>query len=115
MKRMFLVLPVLGALILIGYAALAASSPKVTICHATSSDTNPWVRIVVSENAIGGHFDNPVTPKAGHEDDVLLQGEQPCPVDDNPVPEEPTPEEPIEPQPATEATPPSGTPIAPLK
>lgn len=59
--------------------ALATQSEKVTICHATSSEENPWVRIVVSENAIGGHFENPGTPKAGHEDDILLEGEQDCP------------------------------------
>lgn len=85
-------------LILIGFTAItglfwiaSAQSDKVTICHATSSEENPWVRIVVSENAIGGHFDNPGTPKAGHEDDILLQGEQDCPEqpDDEDTPEEP--------------------------
>lgn len=63
-----------------------ASQDKVTICHATSSETNPWVRIVVSPNAIGGHFDNPGTPKAGHEDDVLLQGDVACPGEPSPSP-----------------------------
>ena len=57
----------------------ATAPAKVTICHATSSETNPFVRIVVSENATGGHFDNPGTTKAGHENDILLQGEQECP------------------------------------
>lgn len=51
----------------------------VTICHATESEENPWTRIVVSENAIGGHFENHGTPKAGHEDDLLLDGEVDCP------------------------------------
>lgn len=67
---------------------------KVVICHATSSEENPWVRIEVSENAIGGHFENPGTPLAGHEDDLLLEEGADCPE----VPEEPeepqTPEEP---------------------
>lgn len=55
------------------------SDHKVTICHATSSDTNPYVRIVVDEHATNGHFDNNGTPLAGHEDDILLEGEQDCP------------------------------------
>lgn len=76
MKRL---IPIAIGAVLAGGVALAVPAPKVTICHATSSEINPWVRIVVSENAIGGHFDNPGTPKAGHEDDVLLEGEQECP------------------------------------
>jgi|GEM_PF-2099425 len=52
---------------------------KVTICHATESEVNPWNRIVVSPNAINGHFLNSGTPKAGHEDDVLLEGNALCP------------------------------------
>ncbi len=69
--------PIVVALALSG-AVLAVPVEKVTICHATSSETNPWTRVVVSANAIGGHFDNPGTPKAGHEDDVLLQGDVAC-------------------------------------
>lgn len=87
--------------LLAGGIAVAVPAPKVTICHATSAEDNPWVRIVVSENAIGGHFDNPGTPKAGHEDDLLFQGEEGvCPVPETPPeedPEEPT-EEPETPQ-----------------
>jgi hypothetical protein len=56
----------------------AVPLPKVTICHATSSETNPYTRNVVSSNAIGGHFNNPGSPKAGHEDDLLLEGEVDC-------------------------------------
>ena len=29
---------------------------KVTICHGTASDTNPYVLITVDEHALGGHF-----------------------------------------------------------
>lgn len=59
---------------------------KVTICHATSSTTNPYTQNIVSENAIGGHFENPGTPKAGHELDLLFQGEVACPGGTNPTP-----------------------------
>lgn len=52
---------------------------KITICHATSSATNPWNRIVVSVNANNGHFDNNGTAKAGHETDLVFQGEVNCP------------------------------------
>lgn len=77
-----------------GGATALATQPedkgkKVTICHATSSEENPWVRIVVSENAIGGHFDNPGSPKAGHEDDLLLEEDAECPTEEDDSPEEP--------------------------
>lgn len=95
-------LAILSAGILaIPVVALAVPVPKVTICHATSSESNPYTRIVVSENAIGGHFDNPGTPKAGHEDDILLQGEVLCPIPEGETPTTPqtttTPEKPSTP------------------
>jgi hypothetical protein len=30
-------------------------SPKVTLCHATRSETNPYVEITISENGLNGH------------------------------------------------------------
>lgn len=63
---------VLGGLALTSGKAEAATNSKVTICHATSSQETPWVRINVSINAIGGHFENPGTPLSGHEDDLLF-------------------------------------------
>lgn len=82
-----LIVVVVAAILIfcLGAVVFAEPAPKVTICHATSSETNPWTRIVVSENAIGGHFDNPGTPKAGHEDDVLLEGDVACPVTEVPL------------------------------
>ena len=43
----------------VGFAAAAGASngDKVSICHGTASDNNPYVLIDVSENAIAGHFD----------------------------------------------------------
>jgi hypothetical protein len=52
---------------------------KITICHATSSSSNSYNRIVVSANATNGHFDNNGTPLSGHEDDLFFQGEVDCP------------------------------------
>lgn len=45
---------------------------KVTICHATGSATNRYVKITVSRNALGGHFNEMDTPRAGHLDDIML-------------------------------------------
>lgn len=68
---------IVGALLV---SPVIATTDKVTICHAAGLDgTDHYVRIVVSDNAIFGHFENPGTPLAGHEDDILLQGEQECP------------------------------------
>lgn len=79
MKR--ILIPLIGVLF-VGSVALAVPADKVTICHATSSETNPWVRTVVSANATAGHFENNGTTKAGHEGDVLLQGDVDCPSDE---------------------------------
>ncbi|MEO6577498.1 MAG: hypothetical protein ABIO99_01175 [Candidatus Limnocylindria bacterium] len=54
----------------------AASNDKVTICHATSSESNPYVAIKVSVNSgYEPHLsDNPGnSPLAGHEQDFLLE------------------------------------------
>lgn len=65
---------------------------KVTICHATESETNPWVRTVVDEHATAGHFDNNGTALAGHEDDKLLEGDVDCPPVEETKPPENNPE-----------------------
>lgn len=37
----------------------AAPADRVTICHGTASETNPYVEITVSANSFkNGHFDN---------------------------------------------------------
>ena len=43
----------------IGFVAAAQAVPrddKVQICHATASDTNPYVLITVDVHALAGHF-----------------------------------------------------------
>ncbi len=52
-------------------------SVTVTICHATGAGT--YETLHVDSHAIGGHFDNPGTPKAGHEDDLYFADERECP------------------------------------
>lgn len=62
----------LGTALLTPFTQATANGNKVTICHATGSLTNPYVQTTVSINAIGGHFENPGTPLAGHEQDLLI-------------------------------------------
>ncbi len=52
---------------------------KITICHATESASNPFEKIVVSDNAFHAHFENPGTPKSGHEKDFFFEGDVDCP------------------------------------
>ena len=70
---------ILNFIIVFTFSSQAQAPEKVTICHFTSSETNPWNRIVTSPNAISGHFNNNGTPKAGHEDDLLYEEEWTCP------------------------------------
>lgn len=44
---------------------------RVDICHATGSETNPFVLITVDFNAEDGTFGNGVNDHSGHPDDVL--------------------------------------------
>jgi outer membrane biosynthesis protein TonB len=66
--------------------ATGQGSKKVTICHATSSEKNPFVTLTISENAVykknGGHFYENGTTQAGHEEDYF----GPCLTDATPKP-----------------------------
>lgn len=58
--------------------AQAAPPDKVTICHGTASDTNPYVEVTVSDTSFkDGHFDGYPTPSHGdnnHPDFILQSG-----------------------------------------
>ena len=81
-----------GALVLGGATiANATPEPKVSICHSTSSEENPWNLINVSANALKGH--------EKHDDDLIPAPADGCPiVEPAPIVEE-TPDEP-DPDPA---------------
>lgn len=63
------------ALALVGAqtSATAAPKPKVTVCHATGSATNPYVQISVSQNAVKNHG------HAAHADDIIAPQGGDCP------------------------------------
>jgi hypothetical protein len=54
------------------------AADKVVICHATGSDGNPYVGILVSPGSSGtllannGHLDENGSPLSGHEHDIYL-------------------------------------------
>lgn len=50
---------------------LVIENDKITICHATSSTTNPYNEIEISVNGLNGHAD--------HEDDLIPVPEAGCP------------------------------------
>ena len=57
---------------------------KITICHRTGSDTNPYVKITISENAREAHENHP--PKNGREDIFDLEPGEDCPGSTTPPP-----------------------------
>ncbi len=53
-------------------ASSASGDGKITICHATSSETNPYNEITVSVNGLNGHDK--------HEGDIIPMPEEGCPI-----------------------------------
>lgn len=93
MKKILISALVLVTVLFVANATMvnARGQEKVTICHATSSETNPYVEITVGSPAadLSPHLDSNGSPLAGHEQDFLLGEGEAC--DDVPDPT-PTPE-----------------------
>src|SRR5206468_1896234 len=72
MKRILATAGILG-LALVGSTAPALAGPadKITICHATGSESNPYTEITISENALKGHD--------GHQGDIVPAPAGGCP------------------------------------
>ena len=78
MKRILATAGIAG-IALIGVTAPASAGDKdgdkkVSICHATGSESNPYVHITVSENAANGHDGH-----AGHAGDLIPAPASGCP------------------------------------
>jgi hypothetical protein len=104
-KILFLAVAILITAVQVSLVKADQPDNKVTICHATGSADNQYVRTVVNEHATGGHFDNNGTPLDGHEDDILLQGEQDCPGTVTPPDPTPTPDPDPDPTPTPDPDP----------
>lgn len=72
---------VLAAAGIAGLALLATSAPafagpddKITICHATGSDSNPYNEITISENGLNGH-----NAQGVHDGDIVPAPAGGCP------------------------------------
>lgn len=73
------VLAATGGLWVTGSASGAAPAEKVTICHGTASEANPYVEITVSSSSFkDGHFDDGPNNKShgdnNNPDFVLVEG-----------------------------------------
>lgn len=66
--------------IALGVAGTSSARPadRITICHGTASETNPYVEITVSANSFkDGHFEDGIAPGHGpnnHPDFILEEG-----------------------------------------
>lgn len=70
-KRIFAL--VLAVATIASFGGVVRANDKVTICHATHSEKNPYVVITVSVNGLNGHDH--------HADDVIPFDEEGCSVE----------------------------------
>ena len=70
----------IAGLALLGISAPANAGPddKISICHATGSESNPYVEITISENGLNGHYAQGV-----HDGDIVPAPAGGCPGGDN--------------------------------
>ena len=66
------------ALLAISAPANAGPDDKISICHATGSDSNPYVEITISENGLNGH-----NAQGVHDGDIVPAPAGGCPGGDN--------------------------------
>lgn len=94
------VITLAAAAALVFAGTVSAKQEKVTICHATSSETNPYVTLTIAYPAVygpAGHFNENGTTQAGHEEDYF----GPCQSVESPSPSvTPTSEPSSEPSPS---------------
>ena len=73
-KRIYITLLILTVSILFGYAGFsqvnAHQSDKLTVCHHTESNTNPWVEQTINANELLSHIAN---------GDFLVNADHSCP------------------------------------
>ena len=65
------------ALLATGAPANAGPEDKISICHATGSDSNPYVKIWISENGLNGH-----NAQGVHDGDIVPAPAGGCPAGD---------------------------------
>jgi hypothetical protein len=75
-----------GGLVMADGISGAEPPQKVTICHGTASESNPYVKITVSDRSFkDGHFDGGPNNKShganNHPDYVLEDDTQECTID----------------------------------
>lgn len=81
MKKIFIFIGI-AALLIVPLFITAKDGNKIIICHATGSETNPFVEITISVTGLNGHM--------FHEGDIIPAPEEGCdvlaPVPDGPFP-----------------------------
>jgi outer membrane biosynthesis protein TonB len=110
MKTTRITAGVAAVVLVLAFAGPASAEQviKFTICHATSSAEHPYSTIKVPEgSSLEPHLsDNPGnSPNAGHEQDLLLEGDAECPTGEPEPTPTPTPTPEATPTPTPEATP----------